>query len=326
MSTDWTDVVVVARHDATPRIAVFDLARADGGELWEYEAGAHVDVQVGEAALVRQYSLCGPPGRREQYRIAVLDEPASRGGSRAMHALAEGDPLRIAAPRNRFGLTSARRHVLLAGGIGITPLLAMAQALDAVGGDHHLHYCARSRTEAAFLAELEGRPRVTLHFDDQAPEQLLDLGRDLGEPLPGTAVYVCGPGGFMDYVLGRAAELGWPESALRKERFSASPPSAPAHDGGGNGAGGNGGFTVRLSSTGAEYLVPEDQSVLDVLLANGVKAPYSCGQGICGECVVSVRAGEPDHRDDVLTDEERAEGLFAPCSSRSRSALLELEL
>ncbi|MGW4912802.1 PDR/VanB family oxidoreductase [Streptomyces sp. NPDC004270] len=320
MSTTWTDVVVVARHDATPRIAVFDLARADGEELWEYEPGAHIDVEVGEAALVRQYSLCGPPGIRKQYRIAVLNDTASRGGSRAMHALAEGDTLRIAAPRNRFGLTSARRHLLLAGGIGITPLLSMAQTLDAAGGDYHLHYCARSRTEAAFLAELETHPRVTLHFDDQAPEQLLDLERDLGEPAAGTAVYVCGPGGFMDYALGRAAELGWPASALHKERFSASPAAAEPD------AGGEGGFTVRLSSTGAEYLVPEDQSVLDVLLANGVDAPYSCGQGICGECIVRVRAGEPDHRDDVLTDEERAEGLFTPCSSRSKSPILELEL
>jgi vanillate O-demethylase ferredoxin subunit len=321
VSTTWTDAVVVARYDATPRIAVFDLARADGDELWEYEPGAHIDVQVGTAGLIRQYSLCGPPDIRKQYRLAVLDEPASRGGSRAMHALAEGDTLRIAAPRNRFGLTSARRHVLLAGGIGITPLLSMAQSLDATGGDYHLHYCARSRSEAAFLADLENHPRVTLHFDDEPPEQRLDLGRDLGDAAPGTAVYVCGPGGFMDYALGRAAELGWPASALHKERFSASPPAA-AEPGGG----GEGGFTVRLSSTGAEYLVPEDQSVLDVLLANGVEAPNSCGQGICGECIVRVRAGEPDHRDDVLTDEERGEGLFTPCSSRSKSPILELEL
>lgn len=320
MSTTWTDAVVVGRYDATPRIAVFDIARADGGELWEYEPGAHIDVEIGAEALVRQYSLSGPPGVRKQYRIAVLDEPASRGGSRAMHALAAGDPLRIAAPRNRFGLTSERRHVLLAGGIGITPLLSMALSLDAGGGDYHLHYCARSRSEAAFVPELENHPRVTLHFDDQGPEQLLDLGRDLGEPAPGTAVYVCGPGGFMDYVLGRAAELGWPASALHKERFSAAPAAA------GPDGGEDSGFTVRLSSTGAEYLVPEDQSVLDVLLANGVDAPNSCGQGICGECIVRVRAGEPDHRDDVLTDEERAEGLFTPCSSRSRSPILELEL
>ncbi|WP_055553523.1 PDR/VanB family oxidoreductase [Streptomyces sp. NBRC 110028] len=320
MTTTWTDVVVVNRHDAAPRIAVFDLARVDGGELWEYEPGAHVDVQVGETGLVRQYSLCGPSGARKQYRLAVLHDPASRGGSQAMHALAEGDTLRIAAPRNRFGLAHARRHLLLAGGIGITPLLSMAQTLDATGGDYHLHYCARSRAEAAFVPELENHPRVTLHFDDQDPDQLLDLESDMGKPAPDTAVYLCGPGGFMDYVLGRAAELGWPASALHKERFSAAVPAAEPDGGEGDG------FTVRLSSTGAEYPVPEDRSVLDVLLANGVHAPNSCGQGICGECIVRVRAGEPDHRDDVLTDDERAEGLFTPCSSRSRSPILELEL
>lgn len=321
MSTTWTDAVVVARHDATPRIAVFDLARADGGELWAYEPGAHIDVQPHASAPVRQYSLCGPPGQHKQYRIAVLNEPSSRGGSRAVHTLAEGDTLRIAAPRNRFGLApAARRHRLFAGGIGITPLLSMVQALDATGGDHHLHYCARSRAEAAFAAELAEHPRVTLHFDDAPdPADRLDLPRDLGAPAADTAVYVCGPGGFMDHVLEQAAALGWPASALHTERFSAAPAGA--------GEGGpGGGFTVRLASTGAEYPVAEDESILDVLHAHGVDAAFSCGQGICGECIVRVRAGEPDHRDDVLTDDERAAGLFTPCSSRSHTPTLELDL
>ncbi|MFZ3555860.1 PDR/VanB family oxidoreductase [Streptomyces sp. BH055] len=320
MSTTWTDAVVVARHDATPRIAVFDLARSDGGELWEYEPGAHIDVQPGGTAPVRQYSLCGPPDLRKQYRIAVLAEPDSRGGSRAMHALSEGDPLRIAAPRNRFGLAATPRHRLFAGGIGITPLLSMAQALDSSGGDYHLHYCARSHAEAAFATELTQHPRITLHFDDGGPADRLDLNRDLGAPAPDVAVYVCGPGGFMDHVLGQAAAMGWPDSALHTERFSAAPIEAGA------GPGQPSSFTVRLTSTGAEYPVPEDQSVLDVLLDNGVEAASSCGQGVCGECIVRVRAGEPDHRDDVLTDDERSEGLFTPCSSRSNSPILELDL
>ncbi|MFJ9179442.1 PDR/VanB family oxidoreductase [Streptomyces sp. NPDC102360] len=326
MSANWTDVVVVARHDTTPRIAVFDLARTDGGELGEYEPGAHIDVTVEEGGkagrldLIRQYSLCGPPDLRKQYRIAVLNDPASRGGSRAMHAVAEGDTLRISAPRNRFGLSSARRHLLLAGGIGITPLLSMAQALDAAGGDYQLHYCVRSREDAAFAEDLERHPRVTFHYDDQPAPQRLDMERDAGPPDADTALYVCGPGGFMDHVLGRAAELGWPSSALHKERFSA-PANAGEPEQGADGA-----FTVRLSSTGVEYTVAADENVLDVLLANGFDAPYSCGQGICGECIVRVRAGDPDHRDDVLTDEERAEGMFTPCSSRSRTPLLELEL
>ncbi|MBO4256952.1 PDR/VanB family oxidoreductase [Streptomyces griseorubiginosus] len=320
MSPTWTEAVVVARHDPTPRIAVFELARTDGAELWDYEPGAHIDVQAGGTGLIRQYSLCGPPGTRKQYRLAVLNERASRGGSRAMHALAEGDTVLVSAPRNRFSLTPARRHVLLAGGIGITPLLAMALALDADGGDYHLHYCARSRTEAAFVTELENNPRVSFHFDDGPADQHLDLARDAGPPDPDTALYACGPAGFMDHVLGRAAHLGWPPSALHMERFAAA---AAGPD---TGTPGSGAFTVRLASTGAEYTIAGEETILDVLLANGVDAPYSCRQGICGECVVSVLAGEPDHQDDVLTEAERADGMFTLCSSRSHSPILEVDL
>ncbi|MGW5635017.1 PDR/VanB family oxidoreductase [Streptomyces sp. NPDC003832] len=299
---------------------MFELARADGAELWDFEPGAHIDVVVGADELIRQYSLCGLAGTRKQYRLAVLNEQESRGGSRAMHALAEGDTVRISEPRNRFGLSGARRHILFAGGIGITPVLAMALALDANGGDYQLHYCARSRSEAAFLTELENNTRVTLHFDDEGDDQRLDLARDAGPPDPNTALYVCGPGGFMDFVLGRATELGWPPEALHKERFAAAPMTLEA------GTPGSGAFTVRLASTGAEYEVAEGESILDVLLNNGVDAPYSCQQGICGECIVRVLAGEPDHRDDVLTDAERADGMFTLCSSRALSSHLEVDL
>lgn len=318
MAVTWAEAAVVSHTTATRDIVVIDLAPAGGAAFPAYTAGAHIDVQL-DSGLVRQYSLCGPldSGR---YRLAVLNEPASRGGSRAMHALQVGHRVRISAPRNRFALATARRHLLFAGGIGITPLLAMTRQLEAEGGDYTLHYCARSRTRAAFLPELAGNPHVTFHFDDGDPDQTLDLARDLGDPQPDTAVYVCGPGGFIDHVLSKAEALGWPPGALHKERFSnnqavATAPRSPT-----------GGFTVRLASTGAEYVVPDDRSVLDVLLENGVDAPYSCGQGICGECVVRLLAGDPDHLDDVLTDGERAEGLFTTCTSRALSPTLELDL
>lgn len=318
MAVTWTEAVVAARSPATADIAVIDLAPADGAAFPAYTAGAHVDVQIA-AGLVRQYSLCGVPGSG-RYRIAVLNEPQSRGGSRAMHALTVGDRLRISAPRNRFPLVAARRHLLFGGGIGITPLLAMVRQLDREGGDYALHYSARSRTRAAFLPELAGNPRVTVHFDDEDRGQLLDIDRDLGDPEPDTAVYVCGPAGFMDYVLGKAEALGWPPQALHKERFSndlaAAEPATSQP----------GGFTVRLASTGAEYSIAPGRSVLDVLLENGIDAPYSCQQGICGECVVRVLAGDPDHRDDVLTDDEHANGMFTTCSSRALSPTLELDL
>ncbi|MFC5749282.1 PDR/VanB family oxidoreductase [Actinomadura rugatobispora] len=311
----WTEAVVVSHSPATPDIVVIDLAPAAGDGFPAYTAGAHIDVLIAPG-LVRQYSLCGPP-EGGRYRLAVLDGPSSRGGSQTIHGLRVGDRLRISAPRNRFPLVTARRHLLFAGGIGITPLLAMVRRLEHEGGDYALHYCARSRDRAAFVEELAGNPRVALHFDEGDPGQLLDIARDLGDPQPDTAVYVCGPDGFMDYVLGKAEALGWPPQALHKERFAAAaqPPGA-----------GTGGFTVRLASTGAEYLVPDGSSVLDVLLENGVDAPYSCRQGICGTCVVRVLAGDPDHRDDVLTDDERAEGMFTTCSSRARSPVLELDL
>ncbi|MEW2403400.1 PDR/VanB family oxidoreductase [Streptomyces sp. NPDC046862] len=320
MSNEWLDTIVVARYDATARIMVVDLISPEGAHLPEFAAGAHVDVLVDSAAgLVRQYSLCGPPYDRTRYRLAVLAETASRGGSLGMHRLRAGDRLRISRPRNRFGVSDrARRHLLVAGGIGVTPLLAMAHALHVTGAEYELHYCARSRADAAFLDELERDPRVRLHFDDGPDDQRLSIAADLGPPDPDTALYVCGPGGFMDYVISSALGAGWLAEAIHKERF-APVESAEAHKAGGN-------FTVRLAKTGGEYEIEEGESVLDVLLASGVDAPYSCRQGICGECIVRVLAGEPDHRDDILTDRERAEGMFTTCSSRALSPILELDL
>jgi vanillate O-demethylase ferredoxin subunit len=314
----WVRAVVVSHSPTAPDVVVIDLAPADGGRFPAYTAGAHIDVALG-SGLVRQYSLCGPL-ETGHYRLAVLNEPSSRGGSRAMHALKVGDQVQISLPRNRFPVVTAHRHLLFAGGIGITPLLAMVRQLEHEGADYALHYCVRSRSRAAFLPELADNPRVILHVDDGELGQMLEIARDLGEPQPDTSVYVCGPAGFMDYVLGKAEALGWPPEALHTERFSSSTPTASQH------AGGSGGFTVHLASTGAEYQVPPGRSVLDVLLENGVDAPSSCQLGICGECVVRVLTGEPDHRDEVLTDDERAEGLFTPCSSRALSSRLELDL
>ncbi|MFG2126569.1 PDR/VanB family oxidoreductase [Streptomyces sp. NPDC048751] len=320
MSNEWFDTIVVARRDATARIVVLDLVSPDGIELPEFAAGAHVDVAVdGGAGLVRQYSLCGPPHDLTRYRLAVLAETESRGGSLGMHRLREGDRLRISPPRNRFGISDqAGRHLLVAGGIGVTPLLAMAHELEARGADYELHYCTRSRADSAFLDELEHNPRVRLHFDDGPDDQRFSIATDIGRPEPETAIYVCGPGGFMDFVISSALGAGWPAEAIHKERF------APVADAAEHTAGGT--FTVRLAKSGDEYEVKDGESVLDVLLAGGVDAPYSCQQGICGECIVRVLAGEPDHRDDILTDRERADGMFTTCSSRAHSPILELDL
>ncbi|GCB46241.1 PDR/VanB family oxidoreductase [Streptomyces sp. NL15-2K] len=320
MSNEWLETIVVTRRDATARIVVLELVSPDDVELPEFAAGAHVDVLVdGAAGLVRQYSLCGPPHDRARYRLAVLAETASRGGSLGMHRLREGDRLRISLPRNRFSVSDeARRHLLVAGGIGVTPLLAMAHALEARGAEYELHYCARSRTDSAFIDELEHNPHVRLHFDDGPDDQRFSVATDIGRPDPETAIYVCGPGGFMDFVISCARQAGWTAETIHMERF------APVEDAAAHTAGGA--FTVRLAKSGGEYEIKEGENVLDVLLAGGVDAPYSCQQGICGECTVRVLAGEPDHRDDVLTDHERADGMFTTCSSRAHSPILELDL
>lgn len=318
MTVTWTDAVVAAHTRPAPEIAVIELAPRTGGAFPAYTPGAHIDVRI-DPGLIRQYSLCGPlDGGR--YRLAVLCEPSSRGGSIAMHTLRVGDLVRISTPRNRFPLATARRHLLFAGGIGITPLLAMTYQLDREGHDHTLHYCVRTRGRAAFADELAGNPHIVLHVDDGGCDQPLDLDRELGEPRPDTAVYVCGPQGFIDYVLGRARARGWPQTALHQERFTtASATPSPV-------AGDRDGFLVRLVSTGAEYHVPGDRSILDVLLDHGVEAPYSCQQGICGECAVRAVHGILDHRDEVLTNDERATGMFTICSSRALSPVLELDL
>src|SRR3954451_24756443 len=201
MSNEWLDTIVAPRRDATARIAVLDLVSPDDVELPEFAAGAHIDVLVdGATGLVRQYSLCGPPHDRTRYRLAVLAEPASRGGSLGMHRLREGDKLQISRPRNRFGISDgARRHLLVAGGIGVTPLLAMAHSLDARGAAYELHYCARSRADSAFADELEHNAHVRLHFDDGPDGRRFSPAADIGRPDPGTAIYICGPGGFMDW-------------------------------------------------------------------------------------------------------------------------------
>ena len=319
MSASWIKAAIVNRIMTTQRVVIFDLQPADGNPLPEYEAGAHVDVLIesaGGETIIRQYSLCGPPRDRSQYRIAVLRDEHSRGGSVAMHQLEVGEYVQISAPRNHFHLIPAREHLLFAGGIGITPLLAMAQQLELSGGDYTLHFNARSASDVSFKDLLSGHPRVTMHLDDGEVEQKLNLERDLGTPRPDVAVYVCGPGPYIDFVLDGAAALGWPSSALHKERFSPTGITVEPGDG----------FVVRLASTGSEYQIGAGETILEVLTRNNVDAPSSCQQGICGECVVKVLRGEPDHRDDVLSDEEHEEGLFTTCCSRARSPLLEIDL
>jgi vanillate O-demethylase ferredoxin subunit len=303
-------------------ICSFELVAADGQPLPAFTAGAHVDVQV-PGGLTRQYSLCNPPHETHRYLIGVLREPASRGGSAAMHErVREGDMLTIGAPKNHFPLApQARRHLLLAGGIGITPILGMAEQLAAAGADFELHYSTRSRERTAFHDRIRASAfadRVAFHFDDGDAAQRLDLATLLAAAPPATHLYVCGPKGYIDAVLASARAHGWPEAQLHREYFAGAD-AAPAA--------GDAAFEVQLASTGRVIVVPADRTVVQALAAAGVEVPTSCEQGVCGTCLTRVLAGTPAHRDLYLTPEEQAANdQFTPCCSRATSPRLVLDL
>lgn len=302
-------------------ISSFELVGADGAPLPAFSAGSHVDVSL-PGGLTRQYSLCNDPTETHRYLIAVLRDTASRGGSRAMHDLVhEGDTLTISTPKNHFALAhEAESHLLLAGGIGITPLLCMAERLSNVGAAFQMHYCTRSRARTAFAERISASafaPRVQFHHDDGPAGQRLDVAALLADRPAGRHLYVCGPQGFMDAVLGSARAGGWPPAQLHYEFFSAD--VAPVA--------GDAAFEVQLASSGRIVVVPADRSIVRALAEAGVTVATSCEQGVCGTCLTRVIEGVPDHRDLYLTPEEQAAGdQFLPCCSRSRSARLVLDL
>ncbi|OAJ51851.1 flavodoxin reductase [Paraburkholderia ginsengiterrae] len=302
-------------------VCAFELIDPRGRKLPPFAAGAHIDVFLGDG-LVRQYSLCNAPSERRRYLIAVLRVNGSRGGSTALHdRVREGDLLDIGAPRNRFALDEAApRSLLLDGGIGITPILGMAERLARRDADFEMHYCARSRPRAAFLNRLVRAPfanRVQCHFSDGPVEQRFDIERVLNRQSPITHLYVCGPAGFIDATMFAARRRGWPERQLHCERFAAhagKPKLARA-------------FDVQLASTGRIYRIAEHKTITASLAEYGIRIPTSCEQGFCGSCVTRVIDGEVEHLDCVLTAEQREDdGHFTPCCSRAKSDLLVLDI
>nr|O05617.1 RecName: Full=Vanillate O-demethylase oxidoreductase; AltName: Full=Vanillate degradation ferredoxin-like protein [Pseudomonas sp. HR199]CAA72288.1 reductase-subunit oxygenase [Pseudomonas sp.] len=315
------EVIISAMRLVAQDIISLEFVRADGGLLPPVEAGAHVDVHL-PGGLIRQYSLWNQPGAQSHYCIGVLKDPASRGGSKAVHEnLRVGMRVQISEPRNLFPLEEGvERSLLFAGGIGITPILCMAQELAAREQDFELHYCARSTDRAAFVEWLkvcDFADHVRFHFDNGPDQQKLNAAALLAAEAEGTHLYVCGPGGFMGHVLDTAKEQGWADNRLHREYFAAAP-NVSADDGS---------FEVRIHSTGQVLQVPADQTVSQVLDAAGIIVPVSCEQGICGTCITRVVDGEPDHRDFFLTDAEKAKNdQFTPCCSRAKSACLVLDL
>ncbi|MGY1644278.1 PDR/VanB family oxidoreductase [Geodermatophilus sp. SYSU D00703] len=307
---------VARRETVADGVVALDLRDPSGADLPAWTPGAHVDLEL-TTDLVRQYSLCGDPADRSVWRIGVLREPESRGGSSFVHdKLHEGDLVDVRGPRNNFALLPAPRYVFVAGGVGITPLVPMVAAATAAGAEWELHYGGRTLASMAFRAELTAAhgARVTLHPQDQVG--LLDLDRLLGEPRPDTLVYCCGPEPLLQAVEQRCA--GWPEGALHLERFSPKELGDPVRQET---------FEVELAQSGLTLLVPPDRSILDVVEAAGVPVLSSCQEGTCGTCETPVLAGEVDHRDSLLTPAEQAahDTMFI-CVSRAACPRLVLDL
>lgn len=302
-------------------IKLFHLVSADGAPLPTYTPGAHVDVQIAPG-LVRSYSLCGDAADCSRYVIGVKREALSRGGSRAMHdTLVEGATVTIRAPRNNFPLHNGPAgHLLLAGGIGATPMICMARHLAACGGDFHLHYFTRSAEHTAFRSVLETPAlagRVTLHVGMDGAQVASVLRKLLGSRPADCHVYLCGPRPFIDAGRSTAAAAAWPENAVHVEHFSADGAALARSDHS---------FVVRLARTGGDFAVDEGQTIVAALSAHDIWIDTSCESGVCGTCMVEVVEGVPDHRDEVLSAAERQScRKIIPCVSRSKSPLLVID-
>jgi vanillate monooxygenase ferredoxin subunit len=313
-------VKVLRKKQEAQDIASFELARADGGPLPAFSAGSHIDVEL-PGGLTRQYSLCNDSVEQHRYRIAVLRDAASRGGSVAMHeAVNEGDTIHISEPRNHFPLQHAQRSLLFAGGIGVTPLLCMAQRLAKIGADFTMHYSTRSPERTAFreeIAESTFASNVQFHFDSGTAGQILNVPAALGQVDAGTHIYICGPAGFINHVLQNAQGMGWPAGQIHLEYFASTPQDTTADTA----------FEVKIASTGKSYTVAADQTIVHALQQQGIEILTSCEQGVCGTCITRVLEGECDHRDLYFTDEEKAKNdQFTPCCSRAKSRVLVLDL
>ena len=295
----------------TSRVRAIELVAANGGPLPPFTPGAHLDLELGNGEG-RSYSLCNDPAEHDRYVVAVLREAESRGGSAWMHeALAVGDVLHSSEPLNHFPLNeNGEYHLLIAGGIGITPILAMARRLAAIGQPFHLHYCARHRDDAAFVDEIESAygDSATVHFDGGDPSRGLNLHALLAKRPPGGHVYVCGPAGMIRAV--REAAVDWPKGTVHFELFKGNADdTAPRST--------DTGFDIVTAKTGKILHVGADQTILDVLKAEGIRVKTMCKDGVCGTCRVGLISGAPDHRDEVLTDEEQKR-FIQVCVSRAQ--------
>jgi ferredoxin-NADP reductase len=317
---DGFPVRVIERRDVAEDTISLALRRVDGLDFPEWDPGAHIDLILGTdgsgGPLSRQYSLWGDPADRSVWRIAILKDPKSRGGSVKVHeTLAEGARLTVRGPRNHFPLEPAGEYVFFAGGIGITPILSMVRAVAANGQRWKLYYLARSTARLALLEEIALLPQdqVVLHCDEEAGLiDLLSITGDLGTDVH---VYACGPGPLLDALENLSEKGPW---TFHCERFAAPAHTAVAEDRP---------FDIVMSRSGRTLHVPAGVSCLRVLRDHGADVDWSCGEGVCGTCETEVVEGIPDHRDAVLTPQEReANETMMPCVSRAKSARIVLNI
>lgn len=319
MSSQFLCLRVTAAEEAAHNIRCFELRHPQGQPLPAFTAGAHIAVKTPSGAT-RQYSLCNDPSENERYRIAVKREGQGRGGSLSLvDGVQVGDSIEVGPPQNQFALDDRAKEVLLiAGGIGITPLMAMARQLEAESRRYKLLYLTRDAKSTAFLEELSQPPwasKVKIHHDGGDPARALDLWPWLEKPgsIAGLQLYCCGPTGLMDAV--RDMTGHWPAQAVHFESFAVD----------GRQQADDQSFEVQLNSSGQIMEVPADSSILQVLRNHGIAVPFSCESGTCGSCKTGLIQGEPDHRDLVLLDEEKSHRIMV-CVSRARGGRLVLDL
>lgn len=312
------DVMIKKRHVEGGNIAIIEFCSANAQVLPLVEAGAHIDVHLPNG-MVRQYSLCQNPAQKDFFRLGILRDPESRGGSQsAFDDLKEGMQIQVSEPKNLFPLVSAKHTVLIGGGIGITPLITMAYKLKQEGRSFELHYCGASPERCAFVDEIktgELAAFTKFHFKSEGANHREFFQSAIQHIDSQSHIYTCGPNGFMDWVINLASSQHFPSQQIHKEYFQIEIET-----------GGNA-FEVVAQQSGKTIVVSEEETILQALAREGIDIEMSCEQGVCGTCMCDVIEGEPDHRDVYFTDEEKASNeQILVCCSRSKSARLVLDI
>lgn len=316
--TTLYDVVVKNRHVEGGNIAVMEFESATSATLPKVEAGAHIDVHLPNG-MVRQYSLCQNPNDEGKFRLGILRDPESRGGSiSAFDEIKDGMQIQVSEPKNLFPLLKAKHSVLIGGGIGITPLITMAYQLAHEGASFELHYCGASPEKCAFVDEIKNgelAKHTTFHFKSEGASHRAFFESAIKDIDSESHIYTCGPVGFMDWVINLATTHDFPEQQIHKEYFQVE-----------NDTSGDS-FEVVAERSGKIIMVEAGETILQALAKEGIEIEMSCEQGVCGTCMCDVIEGEPDHRDVYFTDEEKASNeQILVCCSRSKTPRLVLDI